>query len=83
MPERNPHGKCETHTAAALTLPPRIEKEDPVQVVLGKLFDLAKEGNVSAAKLWLDIALKRPSDDPEALTAEQALALLVAARDEG
>ena len=69
--------KLETNTAAPLSAPPPLSKDDAVQQVLGKLFDLLmKADNVSAAKVWLDTVLKHNNDESEGLKPEEALALM-------
>ncbi|HEY3295076.1 MAG TPA: hypothetical protein VGL38_06540 [bacterium] len=69
----------ETHTAKSLTPRKGVKKKaaDPVKDLLDKLYELAmKDGNTTAAKIYLDVMLKQKGADPEALTAEEALKIL-------
>jgi hypothetical protein len=75
VPDRKKR-KLETQTAQPLQVAPPIEKEDPVQKILGTLYSLALDGNVTAAKLYLDFCARQSGDEPDALTPDQALALL-------
>lgn len=73
MPKR----KIETHTARSLKAVKPIEKEDKVQALLDDLYKLAMEkNNTTAAKIYLDVVLKRLSEEPVGLTAEDALKIL-------
>ena len=72
MPKR----KIETHTAKPLKTAAPIEKRDPVTELINALHGLAMKGNTAAAKLYLDYVLKRRSDEPDALSAEEALRIL-------
>jgi hypothetical protein len=68
--------KTAAQTAEALHIASPIQKEDPVQHLLGVLYSQALEGNTTAAKLYLDYALKPKSEESSALTPEEALKLL-------
>lgn len=76
MSERKARRKTETQTAQPLQTAPPIEKDDSTQKLLGVLYTLAIEGNVTAAKLYLDFCSKQKGEEPDALTAERALELL-------
>jgi hypothetical protein len=66
----------ETSTSAPLSLPPVVDKRQALDKLLEVLFELAVKGNLTAAKLYLDFQLKRGSDEPPGLTAEDALKIL-------
>lgn len=71
--KRPPQRKLHAATAAPLTLPAPPEKTTAREQVLAVLFRLALEGNVSAAKLYLDCV---ESGDDGGLSAEAALKIL-------
>lgn len=79
MPDnRNPAAartrrKLEAATTAPLNVAPPPDKAAARERVLAVLFRLALEGNVSAAKLYLDCG---GADDDGSLTAEDVLKLL-------
>lgn len=72
-PAARPRRKLETATTAPLSVAPPPDKNDARQRVLAVLYRLALDGNVSAAKLYLDCV---GADDDGALTAEDVLKLL-------
>lgn len=74
MSKRKP--PCEAQTAASLTPAAPPVAEDPIEKLLGALYVLALEGNVTAAKLYLDYTARRRGEEPAGLTAEEALKLL-------
>lgn len=76
MPKRAAKSRTEATTAMPLTLPPLVDKRQALDKLLDVLFEMALKGNLAAAKLYLDFQLKRGSDDPPGLTAEDALKLL-------
>jgi hypothetical protein len=79
MTERRTRRKTvETATCETLAPPPVAAPvdADPVQKLLGALYALAIEGNVSAAKLYLDYTARQRGDEPAGLTADEALLLL-------
>ncbi|MBU0509889.1 hypothetical protein KKH27_13785 [bacterium] len=76
MSEPKPKRKLETATAAPLTPPKPVDVSDAREQVLGVLYGLALEGNVSAAKLYLDLTSDADSESEETLTPEDALRLL-------
>jgi hypothetical protein len=76
MPKRAAKSKIETSTAAPLSLPPVVDKGQAMDKLLEYLFEMAMKGNLTAAKLYLDFQLKRGSDEPAGLTAEDALKIL-------
>ena len=79
---RKPANKNEAQTSEPLQPPPQLElplkplPDNAVPQILGKLFDLAIEGNPSAAKLLLDVLDKKYSDAPTRFTVEDALKLI-------
>lgn len=80
MNERKPRRKnVESATSEPLAPPPVFppSETDAVQKLLGALYTLALEGNVSAAKLYLDYTARQKGDDPAGLTNEDALRLLL------
>jgi hypothetical protein len=78
--DRKPRRKREAHTAESLQPAAPVEKEDAVQKLLGTLYALALEGNVTAAKLYLDYCAKQKGEDTNALTPEEALRIIQEAR---
>jgi hypothetical protein len=76
MPKRAAKSKIETSTAAPLSLPPVVDKRQAMDKLLDVLFEMALKGDLAAAKLYLDFQLKRGSDEPSGLTAEDALKIL-------
>jgi hypothetical protein len=76
MPKHAGKSKMETSTSAPLSLPPVVDKRQALDKLLEVLLELALTGNLAAAKLYLDFQLKRGSDEPPGLTAEDALKLL-------
>jgi hypothetical protein len=76
MPKRAAKGRIETSTAAPLSLPPVVDKRQATDKLLEVLFEMALKGDIAAAKLYLDFQLKRGSDEPPGLTAEDALKIL-------
>jgi len=76
MPKRAAKSQIETSTSAPLSLPPVVDKRQATDKLLEVLFELAVKGNLTAAKLYLDFQLKRGSDEPPGLTAEDALKIL-------
>lgn len=76
MSERKRKPRLETQTAQPLQAAPPIEKEDPIQKLLGVLYTLAVEGNVTAAKLYLDYCARQKGEDSSALTPEEAQRIL-------
>ncbi len=76
MAERKPKRKIEACTSAPLTAPPPPETDDPFQQIMAKLYTLAVEGNVTAAKLYLDYSMKDLSENANGLSLDEALKLL-------
>jgi hypothetical protein len=76
MPKPITRGKTEGATSAPLTAPPALQKGDPVERLLAALLQLGLEGNIQAAKLYLDTVSNRNEDLPAGLTADDALKLL-------
>ncbi len=78
--------KIETHTARSLRTHRPVKKSraraeqppagDAIQTVVAKLYDLAAEGNTTAAKIYLDYMLRQKGEDTDALTPEEALRIL-------
>jgi hypothetical protein len=77
MDKRKPRKKTEACTAESLrpALPP-VDTNAAIEHLLGALYLLALDGNLNAAKLYLDYRLKREPEGPAGLTAEDALRLL-------
>jgi hypothetical protein len=75
-PKRKPRKKIAAQTAEPLKPAEPLVKDDPVQKVLGVIYSAAMEGNVSAAKLYLDFCTKQSSGEASGLTADDALKLL-------
>jgi len=67
--------KTEAHTAASLVTPASLGKRDARARVLDALLALALEGNVAAAKLYLDWT-RENEPAPEALSVDEAIRLL-------
>ncbi|RPH95490.1 hypothetical protein EHM69_04270 [candidate division KSB1 bacterium] len=82
MSEKKSKSKLTTQTSLPLfpALPP-VDKEAAVENLLDKLYELAVNGDLSAAKLYLDYRLKRNSGEPAGLTVEEALKLLSAKQE--
>ena len=76
MPKQIAKPKIETATSAPLTLPPIVDKRQAVDKLLEVLFELAVKGDLSAAKLYLDVSLKLGIENPSGLSADDALKLL-------
>jgi hypothetical protein len=76
MPKHTVKNKIETTTSAPLSLPPVVDKRQAVDKLLDVLFELAVKGDLSAAKLYLDVSLKLGLENPAGLTADDALKLL-------
>jgi hypothetical protein len=76
MPKGKPRGKTEAATSAPLTAPPVLQKDDPVERLLTTLLQLGLEGNIQAAKLYLDTVTERRGQEPGGLSADDALKLL-------
>ena len=78
MPEKTTRRKkIATATTAPLSLAlPPVDRQAAAEKILDKLFELALEGNLNAAKIYLDYRLKGGSDLPEGLTLEEAIRLL-------
>ena len=76
MTKRAAQSKIETSTSAPLTLPPVVDKRQALDKLLEVLFELAVKGDLAAAKLYLDFQLKRGAQEPDSLTAEDAMKLL-------
>ncbi|MDD5088955.1 MAG: hypothetical protein PHI18_09190 [bacterium] len=77
MTERKSKSKLEAATAEPLVIVPvPVDKNVARRNVLDVLYSLAREGNVSAAKLFLDCLSDEEPDREQSLTAEAALAIL-------
>jgi len=76
MPEPKRRRKTEAVTSAPLKSPPTLQKDDPVERLLSTLLQLGLEGNIQAAKLYLDAVSDRREQEPAGLTADDALKLL-------
>lgn len=77
MTERKSKSKLEAATAEPLVIvQPPVDKNDARRKVLEVLYALARDGNVSAAKLYLDCLADEQPDREESLTAEDALRIL-------
>lgn len=74
----------ETNTSESLKAVPFSGKEESVESLLKVLYTLGMEGNVTAAKLYLDHCFKNRPAETKGLTAEAAIRLLQDQdRDEG
>jgi hypothetical protein len=76
MSNKKSRGKTEAATSAPLTMPPALQKDDPVERLLSVLLDLGLAGNIQAAKLYLDAMSERLEKEPAGMTADDAIKLL-------
>ncbi len=68
--------KIEAQTAGPMQLAPPPDRQAAREHLLDVLYALALEGNVTAAKLYLDFSKDDRDAEPSGLTAEEALELL-------
>jgi hypothetical protein len=69
--------KLETQTAMSLHAGvDGVSKEAAVQQLLQTLYNAALEGNVAAAKLYLDYMQKQLTGEPAGITVEEALRIV-------
>lgn len=68
--------KMAAQTAGPMKLAPPPDRQAAREHLLDILYALAIEGNVTAAKLYLDCSKDARDAEPSGLTAEEALRLL-------
>jgi hypothetical protein len=85
MPERKTRTKPKLVTQTAKDLKPAppvvkplpaVSRDDAINTLLAAIYQLALEGNTAAAKIYLDYAAKRSSEDENTLSADDAIKLL-------
>ena len=73
-----PKKKIETSTSAPLKTPQAVDIRNPHEKLLAKLLQLALEGNMAAAKLYLDYRNfdEKEQGKGETLTPDEAIKLI-------